>query len=162
MAPHIDDRRLRVLPHDATPHAHVQRQHLLEDTIRKPASLSAVVKRHWSDTAAPSSGSEDTVQLTTATVSIMVAMASQIPRVTAMLAGSLDCRRSFGEDAERGRRRRRSAPGADGTTSSSALPMAQHSCGRPASCAAVGAVVPAVSARRRCWWEPGAAAVLTR
>lgn len=71
-----------------------------------------------------SSGSEKAIWLTTPTVSIMVAIASQAPRVTAMLAGSLDCRRSFGDDAERGSRRRRSAPGADGTMSSSALPMA--------------------------------------
>jgi hypothetical protein len=110
-------------------------------------------KRH------PSSDSDNAISLTTPTVSIMVAIASQTPRLTAMLAGTLDGRRSFGGDAERGSRRRRSAPGAAGTTSSSALPMAQHSCSRPASCAAAGAAaaggdcpraLPAETARGRC------------
>jgi hypothetical protein len=106
------------------------------------------------------SGSEHAVQLTTPTVSIMVAIASQTPRLTAMLAGSLDCRRSFGEDAERGSRRHRSAPGAAGTMSSSALPIA---AGRCRQAVAVLPLVPrllAMPACARCWWVP--AAVLVR
>ena len=103
----------------------------------------------------PSSGSEKAGRLTTPTVSIMVAIASHTPRLTAMLAGSLPCRRSFGEDAERGNRRRRSAPGAAGTRSSSALPIAVGRCRQAVTVLPLVPrllATPACGCQRQCWW----------